>query len=130
MNAIQPIEPTAPAFPIVYATQLNLNGSQVDGYDDGDLVLINSIEEPQAGDLVCVHTKRSGAVMIVLNAGFLPHAWERMPWVPSPRDEVEPMIVGTLFGADRQLAFRASAIWAVHKCDGKADPADCATGAA
>lgn len=123
-------EPTAPVFPIVYAMRLNLNGSQVDGYEHGDLVLINTLEEPEAGDLVCVHPKRGGAIMLNLTMGLGPTTFDRMPWVAAPDDDVVPMIIGTILGTDRQVAFKATDVWAVHKCDGKADPKDCADGRA
>lgn len=125
MNAIQPIEPTAPVFPIVYAMQLNLNDATVEGYEHGDLVLINTLDEPEAGDLVCVHPKRGGAVMLVLTMGLGPTTFDRMPWVAAPGDEVIPMIIGIILGTDRQVAFKATDVWAVHKCDGKADPDVC-----
>lgn len=75
--------------------------------------------------MVCVHPKRSGAVMLVLTMGLGPTTFDRMPWVSAPGDEIIPMIVGTILGTDRQIAFKATNIWAVHKCDGKADPDVC-----
>lgn len=118
-------EPAAPIFPIVYAMSLNLNGATVEGYEHGDLVLFNTLEEPEAGDLVCVHPKRSGAVMLVLTMGLGPTTFDRMPWVSAPGDDVVPLVVGTIMGTDRQVAFKATDVWAVHKCDGKADPDVC-----
>ncbi|MGB3501874.1 MAG: hypothetical protein WBA44_09635 [Mesorhizobium sp.] len=130
MNAHSPIVAAVPVFPVVYAMRLNLNGSHPVGYEDGDLVLINTLEEPKAGDLVCVHTKRSGAVMMVLEMGLGPGTWERMPFKERPDSTVHALLVGKVLGTDRILTIECQDLWAVHKCDGKADPADCATGAA
>lgn len=125
MNAMQPIEPAVPVFPIVYAMQLNLNGSQVDGYEHGDLVLINTLEEPQAGDLVCVHPRKGGAVMMVLEMGLGPTTWERMPYRENPKSEVHALLIGKIFGTERTVSIKCEDLWAVHKCDGKHEPEDC-----
>jgi hypothetical protein len=122
MNAITAIEPAAPVFPLVYGMILSLNGATVDGYEEGDIALMSTLEVPHAGDLVCVHTKRSGAVMLVLDMDLGLDVFERMPWVKNPGDELEPLIVGTIFAGTRRLTLKASSVWAVHKCDGRQKP--------
>lgn len=114
-----------PTFPIVYAIELNApNGAA--GYKHGDLLLLNTIEEPTGGDLVCVHPRVGGALMVVLTMGLPPFAWERMPYREDPKADTSAILCGTVLGTTQSVQFLLHDLIAVHKCDGKADPADCA----
>jgi hypothetical protein len=118
------IESAAPQFPIVYAMEVNAPNGAGD-YQHGDLALFNTIEEPQAGDLVCVHPRKGGAVLVVLELGLGPNTWERMPYREHPESEVHALLIGTVLGTTRRVSVACQDLWAVHKCDGKADPKDC-----
>lgn len=124
MNAITPIEAAAPVFPLVYAMELDAPHGAGE-YGHGDLLLINTLEEPRHGDLVCVHPRKGGAVMIVLHGNLGPGTWARMPYREHPESDVHAIVAGRILGTERKFVMKAEDVWAVHKCDGKADPADC-----
>ena len=124
MNAITAIEPDAPTFPIVYAMEVNAPNGAGD-FDHGDLLLFNTIEEPVAGDLVCVHPRKGMAVLVVLSMNLSFRVWERMPYREHPESDVHALLAGHILGTDRAFNVKCEDLWAVHKCDGKADPADC-----
>ena len=104
-TATMPTE--APTFPIVYLMELSLDGSSVEGYAEGDLLLINTIEQPRAGDLVCVHPRNGCAVMMVLEMDLGHNAWERMPYREAPGSEVRALLIGKVLGTDRTVAMNA-----------------------
>lgn len=115
----------APVFPIAYAMRVDApNGAGEFQHDD--LAVFNTVEEPEAGDLVCVHPRRGGAVLVVLTFGLGPNTWAKMPYREHPKSEIHALMIGTILGTDRQISIACQDLWAVHKCDGKADPADCA----
>lgn len=124
MNAITAIEPDAPTFPIVYAMEVNAPSGAGD-FDHGDLLLFNTIEEPAAGDLVCVHPRKGMAVLVVLSMSLPFQVWGRMPYREHPESDAHALLAGHILGTDRAFFVKCEDLWAVHKCDGKADPADC-----
>jgi hypothetical protein len=114
----------APTFPIVYAMEVNApNGAGE--FRHGDLLVFNSIEEPVSGDLVCVHPRKGMSVLVVLAANLGFRVWERMPYREHPGSDVRALLSGHILGTDRILHLKCEDLWAVHKCDGRADPAAC-----
>jgi len=110
----------APVFPLVYAMRF-VGRSTCGAYRDGDLMAINTLEEPLAGDVVCVHLKEGMAQLMYLAMPLAPGMFDRMPWQPGHAEEIIPAIIGHgVSGGFMQ--FRATDVWAVHKCDGKHDP--------
>ncbi len=117
---------TAPKFPIVYAMEVDApNGAGE--FAHGDLALFNTIEHPAQGDVVCVHLRRGGAVLLTMQCGLPVEVWRAMP--QPMKGDVDTLVCGQILGTNRGIAIKASDCLGVHKCDGKADPADCGRGA-
>jgi hypothetical protein len=110
-------ETAAPVFPSVYAMHLNAPNGAGD-YQHGDLIVCNTAEEPTAGDLVCVHTRKSGAVFVVLTMSLPPGDWNRMPFTEAAESTSHGACIGKILGTDRGFAFALQDAWAVHKCNG------------
>lgn len=124
MNAITAIEPAAPTFPIVYAMEVDAPNGAAE-FEHGDLLVFNTLVEPAAGDLVCVHPRKGGAVLVVLEMGLGFRAWERMPYREHPESDACALLLGHILGTSIPYSMKCEDLWAVHKCDGRADPADC-----
>ena len=116
-------EPAAPTFPIVYAMRLSLKGSPVEGYADGDLVYLNTIEEPDVGDLVCVHLRNGHCYMMTTEMALPAEMWSQMPYRENPDSEVHALFVGRVLGDPdpRLRTLKLEDCWAIHVCTGKLD---------
>lgn len=120
-------EPIAPVFPPIYAMSLKLNGATVEDYAEGDLVKVDTSEEPKQGDLVCVHLRSGKSYMMIMEFALPPHMWARMPYRENPKSEVHALFVGKVLG-DPDPRVRTIALqdcWAVHRCAGKLTPEEC-----
>lgn len=118
--ALQSHSPAAPQFPICYA--MRFTGHSACGvYNEGDLLAINTLAQPEPGDVVCVHYRQGGAVMMTLDMPLAPGTFDRMPWAPRHADEPVPVISGAGL-AGGYMMIKATDIWAVHLCDGLYEP--------
>ncbi len=118
------IRTAAPVFPPRYAMRLNAPHGAGE-YEHGDLIICDTAQEPAAGDLACVHPRSGGSVMVVLDLSLPPGTWKMMPYREAHESESRAALIGKILGTSRRVAFECQDLWAIHKCDGKADPARC-----
>ena len=114
---------TAPTFPPQYAMVLRLSGAAVKGYEDGDLLRIDTRYRPDVCDLVCVHLRNGRSYMMRMEFDLPSGAWERMPYREHPKSEVHALFIGRVLGDPdpRLRTIKLQDCWAIHVCTGKLD---------
>lgn len=120
------IEPAAPVFPPIYGMILNLNGRAVDGYEEGDVLEIDTRFLPDVGDLVCVHLRNGHCYMMTTEMALPAKMWSQMPYRENPGSEIHALFVGRVLGDPdpRLRTLKLEDCWAIHVCTGKLDQGD------
>jgi hypothetical protein len=113
-----PAAPAAPVFPDRYIMILDAPGGAGE-YQHGDYMLCNTVTLPKKGEMVCIHPRRGGSLMLVLDGAIPEHLWRRMPFARNDKNNCDVVVVGHILGTERCIAVELHKLWAVHVCEGK-----------